>query len=587
MPVPSSITDLSTTPGSNYPTGSESPSTADDYLRTHASYIARLRSVIGGASDPEIPTSNDETWFTPGDLDLTGATDESAKLSTYFVDHPRIRLPAGTIQAELTVPAGCSLFGAGEKFWDSGSSSWVGTGTLIVGLIAFDNQRGCAAGLMSVDNYAAGGNAIRGVGPYTSHVYISRLNTRANDHGQLWEQLGTDPVGASGGNIHVADCIHTGGPNGFAVKMRNVTLERCTANEVTVQAFVAVSDNINGATTYSRASNVRFIDCGGSGNKTTFRVYSRDHFSLVNANGVQPAFNIHWVRGDLSGCTEHGAHIGDFYDETPDFAYINPEDVFIEGARIILNTLRGVLITRGDRVAVRKCTMGGNGDNRSLDFDPSGTRVGVLDICDNYPFNAALGYESGIFVLADGATAINAAHSMRQYHTANTSYTTIGSFSGGIPGQRLTLVIKDNYTTCTVGGKTITGNGVTASYEYDSLNGAWRCTEDVIANEVPVGWSDPLLLDYSNPAVTSQYVPLANNTALINATLPAASLAGRLYTLRMTPANAGAKAISAWGAMFKFSTAVPAPTSVGDGKTLVVAFYWSGAYLVAVSAVEY
>ena len=42
MPVPSSITELSTTPGSNYPTGTEAPSSLDDYLRAHASFLAQL-----------------------------------------------------------------------------------------------------------------------------------------------------------------------------------------------------------------------------------------------------------------------------------------------------------------------------------------------------------------------------------------------------------------------------------------------------------------------------------------------------------------------------------------------------------------
>lgn len=43
MPVPASINDLSTTASNNSPAGSESPTTADDYLRTHAAFIAALR----------------------------------------------------------------------------------------------------------------------------------------------------------------------------------------------------------------------------------------------------------------------------------------------------------------------------------------------------------------------------------------------------------------------------------------------------------------------------------------------------------------------------------------------------------------
>jgi hypothetical protein len=51
MPVPSSIDELSLTAGNNYPTGSESPTTADEYLRFHASCIAGLRDArvpVGG-----------------------------------------------------------------------------------------------------------------------------------------------------------------------------------------------------------------------------------------------------------------------------------------------------------------------------------------------------------------------------------------------------------------------------------------------------------------------------------------------------------------------------------------------------------
>lgn len=47
MPVPSTIDDLSPTPGSNYPAGSESPAGIDDYLRFHAACIAQERDALG------------------------------------------------------------------------------------------------------------------------------------------------------------------------------------------------------------------------------------------------------------------------------------------------------------------------------------------------------------------------------------------------------------------------------------------------------------------------------------------------------------------------------------------------------------
>jgi hypothetical protein len=47
MPIPSLITDLSQTAASNYPQGSDSPSTLDDTQRAHGSFIAQLRDGKG------------------------------------------------------------------------------------------------------------------------------------------------------------------------------------------------------------------------------------------------------------------------------------------------------------------------------------------------------------------------------------------------------------------------------------------------------------------------------------------------------------------------------------------------------------
>lgn len=49
MPVPSSISDLSTTPSLNSPAGTESPSTVDDYLRTQAAFIRQVDDKAAGA----------------------------------------------------------------------------------------------------------------------------------------------------------------------------------------------------------------------------------------------------------------------------------------------------------------------------------------------------------------------------------------------------------------------------------------------------------------------------------------------------------------------------------------------------------
>lgn len=50
MPVPSSISDLSTTASSNSPAGSETPTEGDNYLRTLSAFIALLRDKLNGTS---------------------------------------------------------------------------------------------------------------------------------------------------------------------------------------------------------------------------------------------------------------------------------------------------------------------------------------------------------------------------------------------------------------------------------------------------------------------------------------------------------------------------------------------------------
>lgn len=57
MPVPSSINDLSTTPGTNSPSGSENPATFDDYMRTFAAFIAQHRDGSGFTQESTIASA--------------------------------------------------------------------------------------------------------------------------------------------------------------------------------------------------------------------------------------------------------------------------------------------------------------------------------------------------------------------------------------------------------------------------------------------------------------------------------------------------------------------------------------------------
>lgn len=71
MPLPTVITDLSTTAASNYPAGSDSPATLDDVQRAHAAFIAQLR---------DNPTAN-ATTITPITKGGTGQITAGAALT--------------------------------------------------------------------------------------------------------------------------------------------------------------------------------------------------------------------------------------------------------------------------------------------------------------------------------------------------------------------------------------------------------------------------------------------------------------------------------------------------------------------------
>lgn len=76
MPTPTSITDLSQTAASNYPAGTDSPSTLDDVQRAHAAFIALLRDSKGAtpvkalASASTVDVGGEDSYA----VEITGTT---------------------------------------------------------------------------------------------------------------------------------------------------------------------------------------------------------------------------------------------------------------------------------------------------------------------------------------------------------------------------------------------------------------------------------------------------------------------------------------------------------------------------------
>ena len=70
MPVPTLITELSTTAASNYPAGTDSPATLDDVQRAHGAFIAQIRDGV--------QVTNASAKTTPVDADYLPINDSAA-----------------------------------------------------------------------------------------------------------------------------------------------------------------------------------------------------------------------------------------------------------------------------------------------------------------------------------------------------------------------------------------------------------------------------------------------------------------------------------------------------------------------------
>lgn len=114
MPVPSAITDLSTTPASNSPSGSESITTSDDYLRTLGSFIRQNYNRMTDGTGAIVAAS-----FTGAHNGSVGATTPSTGAFT-------------TLSASGTASANAALFGVSgtqDVFAFAGRAA--GTGPLL------------------------------------------------------------------------------------------------------------------------------------------------------------------------------------------------------------------------------------------------------------------------------------------------------------------------------------------------------------------------------------------------------------------------------------------------------------------------
>jgi len=96
MPVPSTIDQLSTTASLNFPDGAQSPSVLDDTQRAHASFIAKIRDLVGLGTGTYVPaTAVTNMGLTPAAI---GAAASGANTDITSLNSPALGSATATTQ---------------------------------------------------------------------------------------------------------------------------------------------------------------------------------------------------------------------------------------------------------------------------------------------------------------------------------------------------------------------------------------------------------------------------------------------------------------------------------------------------------
>lgn len=199
MPVPALITDLSTTPSSNSPAGTETPTLGDDYVRTAMAFIAQLRDKLNG-------TSAAGTLLTPT---LSGNTTAS------YVLTPAVSAASAYRSTGQTLVAGTNTILFDTATANRATSYVAATGIFtapvtgvyqVNAVIALQNNTVSSATLggllISVNNSTAVG---------ASTVYLDLANATVGPSSNAFNRSGSALLSLLSGDTLRVLVLHTGG----------------------------------------------------------------------------------------------------------------------------------------------------------------------------------------------------------------------------------------------------------------------------------------------------------------------------------------------------------------------------------------
>lgn len=560
-------------------------------------------------------------------IDNTGATNVATALYNLLFLTRNVYLPAGVYDVTgadgFKPPSNCRMTGVKPTYTmdGAGGGAFAG-GSVLTGsgpsVLNVGNRASLHFSSFGLNATNVAGNAVQGLGNATSDLHFDNLVTHGSNHNYLFEQYGTDPQGALGGGITITNFELHGGPNGIAIKCRDVLVQGGIAHDISVQCYVAVSDNIEGAAIYNRAQNVTFRDCQiGQRCASGGRVYSRDCWSTTNANGVQPALNIRFIDGDYSLGSAYGIMIGDeaSLETTPLAGSAAAGQTRLLSSGILIDTKafsngrNGIRVASGAHVRVRG-SVGNNGTaglvngvtytNNNLSADTTGAlQQGGLAVQDLLIDDAlavagtAAGLEIQSLMIPIGSASVNLGARAQVYKTQNVAVNYLNAVVNPQIGQEFWIQINDNFTLCQLAPNTPQFCGIGTMVRYRCVDSAGTIV--LVGAFEPLGKSEVdrafVAVFYMNATIgqQAQSCNVTGDFTSINLYPPLVPLARDGWSLRLK-AGAATRAIGAWDAKFKFPVGQfpsGAPTSIAANTTLLLTFFWDGTYMVAKGSCVY
>lgn len=362
-------------------------------------------------------------------------------------------LGPGEFTGSIQLKSGVSLVGSGRPTWNGKTSTW-SVGTLINGSVAATGANGFSIRDLGIDSYSSNRNAISGTSASTGNGIVHNVSTRANNHGHLWEANDDNPENSNAiGNIVVTDCIHYGGPNGFVTKHKDVSFIRCTTYGVTIQGFVVVSDNINGATKFSRAVNTVIRDCKHCGdssaqpNNEGIRIYSREYDSA--SSKVKGTDNVMIVNFNGVGCAGAVVRAGENAASPPNFKKVVSTNISILNLPFNATKYAGLQFDSVYGLLIDGCAFG---NKANVDMKNNSVDLVYWGAANRFPYGVTrVGVEGGRMVVTNGETTLSPRYGQKVIDIKNTENTTITKIDYCLVGREHYILINDDVTTVNLG----------------------------------------------------------------------------------------------------------------------------------------